>query len=172
MRRTHLIPFLVVSLALLGSGAVRSASDCPGEEVTALPYSDSGAFPTGIDDLDPVGLDLSACGLTNKFADNGPDFVVTIPVGPGSANIGCSLVATGPVLMVWGLDDACEAPGGVTAWAEQSCLLAEVGTTIDWNMQFFGEASVAVDALGSPGATFTLDCDGLLPVELQTFSVD
>jgi hypothetical protein len=157
---------------LLAAASLEAASDCPGEIVTALPYSDAGTFPTAVDDLDPVGLDFSSCGFADPVAQNGNDFVVSIPVGEQRASIECTLAATGSVLLVYGLGEACNHPGGVTAWAEQSCVLVDAGATIEWTMEFFGAASFVVDALDSAFAEFSLECDGTLPVSLTEISVE
>lgn len=164
------VALAVATFVTVGSG--HAASDCPGDAVTELPYTDSGSFPAGVDDLDPEGLDFSACGYPDPIAANGLDFVVVFPVGASTADIDCTLQATGSVLMIYGLGEACDHPGGVTAWAEQACIDVQVGSSISWHMGFFGAASVVVDALGNPSAQFTLNCDGTLPVELLSVGVE
>lgn len=109
------IKSLSLSLALVAVVALpvaaKAASDCPGDEMTAVPYADSGGFPTGLDDLNPIGLDLTACGAPGPIGQNGPDFVVTIPVGAQTAMLDCTLTSTGPALVVWGLAEPCGYPG-------------------------------------------------------------
>jgi hypothetical protein len=165
---TRSIPIGGVLLLLLAPVS-HAASDCPGDQVSELPYSDAGSFPTGIDDLNPIGLDLSHCGLNEPINENGPDFVVEFPVGAGSASVSCTLEATSPVLFAWGTDEACVF--GVEEWI-QLCAAADISASVSWQMDFIGAASVFVDALGNPAAEFTLECDGSLPVELEEMGVE
>lgn len=156
---------------LLLSSPAGGAENCPGTEVGALPYADSGAFPPG-SDFDPTGVDFSDCGLSQTITENGPDFVVEF-LSRADPDFDCTLEASAPVLAVYGpgVGLACMNP---QQWLDLDCYGAQVGTTIDVFAPggFIGPVAIVVDALGSPGATFTLQCDGVLPVELEALGVE
>jgi hypothetical protein len=156
-----------LALVILGAPVIgRAAGDCPGVTVDALPYEDSGSFPMGSDDFDVSGL--APCGLPPLPA-NGPDFVLNFLTNE-SPDLECTLTATNPVLAVFGGPFPCDEPG----WIETFCYEAEVGTEIvtPESIVFFGLSGMVVDALGNPDTTFTLTCDGVLPVELLDLTVD
>jgi hypothetical protein len=164
------VPYLALLVAALLGAPAHGAENCPGTQVTQLPYSDAGTFPPG-NEFDPSVVDFSYCGFTDPITQNGADFVVEFPSGE-NPHFNCTLQASAPVMTVFGAGiQVCADP---QQWLETFCYTVHVGTDIDVleGFLFFGPSALVVDSLGGSGTTFTLECDGAFPVELRGVAIE